>query len=149
MAKITSSLDLSCSRGHFEGLCHACQLGRHTRLPFTTSSRTEQAFDLVHCDLWTSPVLSLSGYKYYLVILDDFSHFLWTFPLWLKSDTFPTLTHFFAWVSTSFIARSMLCSVTMAASLTTTPPVHSSSLMASSCVSRAPTPLLRTAGPNA
>jgi hypothetical protein len=36
------------------------------------SSRTEQAFDLVHCDLWTSPVLSLSGYKFYLVILDDF-----------------------------------------------------------------------------
>jgi hypothetical protein len=75
MTKITSSLDLACSRGHFEGLCHACQLGRHTRLPFTTSSRAEQAFDLVHCDLWTSPVLSLSGYKYYLVILDDFSHF--------------------------------------------------------------------------
>jgi hypothetical protein len=103
MTKITSSLDPSCSRGHFEGLCHACQLGRHTRLPFTTSSsRAEQAFDLVHCDLWTSPVLSLSGYKYYLVILDDFSHFLWTFPLRLKSDTFTTLTHFFTWVSTQF-----------------------------------------------
>jgi hypothetical protein len=39
-----------------------------------------QAFDLVHCDLWTSPILSLSGYKYYLVILDDYSHFPWTFP---------------------------------------------------------------------
>jgi transposase InsO family protein len=103
MTKIPSSLDSSCSRGHFEGLCHACQLGRHTRLPFTTSySRAEQAFDLVHCDLWTSPVLSLSGYKYYLVILDDFSHFLWTFPLRLKSDTFTTLTHFFTWVSTQF-----------------------------------------------
>jgi hypothetical protein len=103
MTKITSSLDPSCSRGHFEGLCHACPLGRHTRLPFTTSSsRDEQAFDLVHCDLLTSPVLSLSGYKYYLVILDDFSHFLWTFPLRLKSDTFTTLTHFFAWVSTQF-----------------------------------------------
>jgi hypothetical protein len=76
LTKITSSLDPSCSRGHFEGLCHACQLGRHTRLPFTTSSsRAEQAFDLVHCDLWTSHVLSLSGYKYYLVILDDFPIF--------------------------------------------------------------------------
>jgi hypothetical protein len=82
-------------------LCHACQLGRHSCLPFSTStSRVVQAFDLVHCDLWTSPVLSLSGYKYYLVILDDYSHFLWTFPLRLKSDTFTTLTQFFAWVST-------------------------------------------------
>jgi hypothetical protein len=66
----------------------------------TSTSRVVQAFDLVHCDLWTSPVLSLSGYKYYLVIMDDYSHFLWTFPLWLKPDTFTTLTHFFAWVST-------------------------------------------------
>jgi transposase InsO family protein len=102
MTKLFSSLDSSCDRGHFEGLCHACQLGRHTRLPFTTSSRAEQAFDLVHCDLWTSPVLSLSGYKYYLVILDDFSNFLWTFPLQLKFDTFTILTRFFAWVSTQF-----------------------------------------------
>jgi hypothetical protein len=49
--KLSSNLHPSCNRGHFEGLCHACQLGRHTRLPFTTSSRAEQAFDLVHCDL--------------------------------------------------------------------------------------------------
>jgi hypothetical protein len=64
MTKLTSSSDLSCSRGHFEGTCHACRLGRHTRLPFTTfSSRVEHAFDLVHCDLWTSPVPNISGYK--------------------------------------------------------------------------------------
>jgi hypothetical protein len=72
----------------------------------SSTSRAAQAFDLVHCDLWTSLVLSLSGYKYYLVILDDLSHshFLWTFPLRLKSDTFHTLTHFFAWFSTHLFA---------------------------------------------
>jgi hypothetical protein len=43
------------------------------------------------------------------VILDDFSHFLWTLPLRLKSDTFPTLTHFFAWVSTQF--RRPVCAL--------------------------------------
>jgi hypothetical protein len=76
MTNISSSLDSSCNRGHFEGLCHACHLGRHARLPFTTSSsRDEQAFDLVHCYLWTSHVLSLSSYKYYLVILNDFHIF--------------------------------------------------------------------------
>jgi hypothetical protein len=36
------------------------------------------------------------------VILDDFFHFLWTFPLQLKPDTFTTLTHFFTWVCTQF-----------------------------------------------
>ena len=63
-------------------ICHACQLGRHTRLPFqSSSSRATSIFDLVHCDLWTSPVPSVSGYKYYLLVLDDCSHYLWTFPL--------------------------------------------------------------------
>jgi hypothetical protein len=44
----------------------------------------------------------VSGSKYYLVILDDFTHYLWTFSLKLKSDTFTTLSNFFAYVSTQF-----------------------------------------------
>ena len=46
--------------------------------------------------------MSISGFKYYLVILDDCSHFLWNFPLRLKSDTFPTLSNFFNYVHTQF-----------------------------------------------
>jgi hypothetical protein len=83
--------------------CHACQLGKHTKLPFCSSShRAEHPFDLIHLDLWTSPVVNVSGSKYYLVILDDYTHYLWTFPLKLKSDTFTTLSYFFAYVSTQF-----------------------------------------------
>ena len=63
-------------------LCHACQLGRHVRLPFSSSStHTTRPFELIYCDLWTSSILSISGNKYFLVILDDFTHFLWTVPL--------------------------------------------------------------------
>jgi hypothetical protein len=62
----------------------------------------EHLFDLIHLDLWTSPVVSVSGFKYYMVIPDDFTHYLWTFLLKLKSDTFTTLSHFFAYVSTQF-----------------------------------------------
>ena len=59
-------------------------------------------FDLIHCDLWTSPIASVSGFKYYLLILDDCSHYLWTFPLRFKSDTFTTLANFFSYVRTQF-----------------------------------------------
>jgi hypothetical protein len=45
----------------------------------------------------------MSGYKYYMVVVDDFSHYSWTFPLRAKSETFPTLLNFFAWVSTQFV----------------------------------------------
>jgi hypothetical protein len=112
MSKLSSSTFVSGCRGSFEHLCHACQLGRHVRLPFpTSSSRAAHNFDLIHCDVWISPVISISGYKYYLHILDDFSHYLWTFPLCKKSDTYPTLSHFFAWVSNQFdrIILSIQC----------------------------------------
>ena len=103
LAQLSRSTDVPSTRAPAEHLCHACQLGRHVRLPFSSSSsHAAHAFDLIHCDLWTSPVLSMSGYKYYLVIVDDFSHYSWTFPLRAKSETFPTLLHFFAWVSTQF-----------------------------------------------
>jgi hypothetical protein len=37
-----------------------------------------------------------------LVILDDFTHYIWTFPLKLKSGTFTTLSNFFTYVATQF-----------------------------------------------
>jgi hypothetical protein len=50
-------------------LCHACQLGKNVRLPFSTSmSKTVSPFEIVHYDVWTSPIPSLSGYKYYIVL---------------------------------------------------------------------------------
>jgi hypothetical protein len=88
---------------HTHDICHACQLDRHTHMPFVTStSRIDNIFDLIHYDLCTSPIVSVSGYKYYLVILDDHSDFVWTFPFHVKSDSFSTLSHFFAHVSTQF-----------------------------------------------
>jgi hypothetical protein len=71
-----------------------------------SNSRASKPFDLIHCDLWTSPVVHASGYKYYLVILDDYTHFAWTFPLRLKSETFDTLSNFFAYAYTQFGASS-------------------------------------------
>jgi hypothetical protein len=82
LSKLSSTSAITCPWGTDDSLCHACQLGWHVRLPFSSSStRTLQPFDLVHCDLWTSLVLSVSGYKYYLVILDECTHYSCTFPL--------------------------------------------------------------------
>uniref|UniRef100_A0A453GJS8 Integrase catalytic domain-containing protein n=1 Tax=Aegilops tauschii subsp. strangulata TaxID=200361 RepID=A0A453GJS8_AEGTS len=92
--------------------CNACQLGRQPRLPFPSSfSKIYAPFDLIHCDLWTSPVVSFSGFQYYLVVLDDFTHFSWTFPLRNKSDTSTVLQRFFTFVHTQFnvIIKSMQC----------------------------------------
>jgi hypothetical protein len=102
MSKLSHDSNVICSRCTHD-VCHACQLGHHMHLPFISSnSCADSNFDLIHCDLWTSPIVSISGYKYYLIILDDHSHFVWTFPLRVKSDTFSTSSNFFAYVSTQF-----------------------------------------------
>jgi hypothetical protein len=72
-------------------------------LPFSSSTtRTTRPFELIHYNLWTSPVLSTFGFKYFLVILDDFTHFLWTIPLRLKSDAYAVLASFHAFAHTQF-----------------------------------------------
>jgi hypothetical protein len=72
LSRLVTSSAIPCNKIELESLCHACQLGRHVRLPFSSSnSHAIKNFDLIHCDLWTSPVISVSGYKYYLVVLDD------------------------------------------------------------------------------
>jgi hypothetical protein len=102
LSSLSKSSFIHCTSNKHE-FCHACQLGKHTSLPFHSSShRVQHPFDLIHLYLWTSPVVSVSGSKYYLVILDNFTHYLWTFPLKLKSDTFTTLSNFFAYMSTKF-----------------------------------------------
>ena len=103
LSKLISSSVISCNKDDIDHIYHACQLGRHARLPFSSSSsRAIHNLDLIHCDLWTSPIISGSGYKYYQVILDDCSNYIWTFLLRFKSETFSTLSNFFAYVRTQF-----------------------------------------------
>jgi hypothetical protein len=70
LQSLARSSSIHCSEPSDDSLCHACQLRRHVRLPFSTS---------LSRDLWTSPVISVLGFKYNLAIIDDCSHFLWTF----------------------------------------------------------------------
>jgi hypothetical protein len=76
MSKLSNASSIIFSRCTHD-LCHACQLGHHTHMPFISSaSSADNNFDLIHCDLWTSPIVSISRCKYYLVILDGRSYFV-------------------------------------------------------------------------
>ena len=72
---------IECNQIRDSRICHSCSLGKHIKLPFVLShSHTLMPFDIVHTNLWTSPILSSSGHQYYILLLDDYSKFLWTFP---------------------------------------------------------------------
>jgi transposase InsO family protein len=86
--------------------CQSCRLGKHVRLPFTSSTTvTFFPFQIIHADVWTSPVFNLSGYKYYLVLLDDYTHYVRTFPMRQKSDVLPILRDFHTYIGTQFGVR--------------------------------------------
>ena len=74
LRRLVSSDSISCNKEKLPVLCHACQLGKHVKLPFVSSSSSvTSCFDIVHSYLWTSPIPSLSGFIYYVLFLDHYS----------------------------------------------------------------------------
>lgn len=94
---------IECNETRGSHVCHSCSLGKHVKLPFVSShSCTIMPLDIIHSDIWTSPVLSSLGHRYYVLLLDDYSNFLWTFPLSKKSQVFSTFLSFRAFIHTQF-----------------------------------------------
>ncbi|GKA76737.1 ribonuclease H-like domain-containing protein [Tanacetum coccineum] len=83
--------------------CHACQLGKHARLQLVSSNTViSSCFDIIHSDVWTSPISSLSGFKYYVLFLDHYSQFVWVYPLVNKYDVMSKFMLFRNYVRTQF-----------------------------------------------
>lgn len=92
---------ISCNKSpsSTHSLCLSYQVSKHKCLPFYEStSSTSLPFDIIHCDLWTSPIPNKSGYKYYMVLIDNFTHYVWVYPLKLKLETFSPFTQFHSFV---------------------------------------------------
>ena len=57
--------------------CVSCQLGKQLTLPFNTSELiSTDIFDFIHYDVWgPSSVSSIGGSRYFVVFVDDYSHY--------------------------------------------------------------------------
>jgi transposase InsO family protein len=84
--------------------CTHCLAGKMHQLPFPDSNKTVTSpFALVHADLWgPAPVSSYVGFRFYLVLVDEFTKFTWVYLLKHKSDTFKVFTQFHVMVNTQF-----------------------------------------------
>ena len=71
-------------------VCQGCVLGKNMKKSFSSShTRSKGILDLVHSDVcgpMSSP--SLSGYLYYVLLIDDFSCKDWIYFMKYKSETF-------------------------------------------------------------
>jgi transposase InsO family protein len=78
-----------------EEMCDGCALGKQHRAPFprTSSYRAERGFELVHTDL-CGPITpaTIGGNSYFLLVVDDFSRYMWLEVLKAKSDAFRRFT---------------------------------------------------------
>jgi hypothetical protein len=75
--------------------CDSYQLGKGKKLPSHASNRiSHQPLDLIHSDICTSHVQSISGYKYYVIFVDDWSRFTLIYPLHHKFDIFANFVKF-------------------------------------------------------
>ncbi|GJZ95753.1 ribonuclease H-like domain-containing protein [Tanacetum coccineum] len=103
LCRLVSNNVISCNKEKPPILCHACHLGKHVRLPFISSNTiVSSCFDIVHSDVWTSPILSLSGFTYYVLFLDHYSQFVWVYLLVRKSDVLSKFILFRNYVRTQF-----------------------------------------------
>ena len=86
---------ISCTNDKLGVLCNSCQIGKHTKLPFFASnSVVSHPFEIIHSDIWTSPIPRVSGLRYYVIFLDHFTHYLWVFLLKQKSEVFTKFQEF-------------------------------------------------------
>ena len=78
-------------------LCDACQKGKQVKSSFKSKQHisTSNPLELLHMDLFgPSRTRSLGGNFYALGLVDDYSHFTWTFFISCKSDTFSVFRKF-------------------------------------------------------
>jgi hypothetical protein len=61
--------------------------------------------ELIHSDIWTSPIQSISGCKYHVVFIDDFFRYTWIYPLYQKSEVFDTFVKFKLLVENQFSTK--------------------------------------------
>lgn len=87
-------------------VCDDCNFAKRKRKPFSVSiNRATKSFELIHMDLWGPFAINSShGYKYFLIILDDYTRFTWTVLLKGKHETQLHIRNFITMVQNQFEA---------------------------------------------
>ncbi|KAK2970794.1 hypothetical protein RJ640_007090 [Escallonia rubra] len=71
--------------------CESCHFAKHHRSSLSprVNKRVESAFELVNSDVWgPCPVLSKSGFRYFVTFVDDFSRMTWIYFMKNRSENY-------------------------------------------------------------
>ena len=93
---MVSNLCIFVSPNRNNTLCSDCAISKSFKLPFVSvSCTTSKPLELLHMDVWgPAPISSVHGFRYYLIIVDDYTKYSWFYHLQFKSDVFSTFVQF-------------------------------------------------------
>jgi hypothetical protein len=84
--------------------CDVCHFAKQRTLPYPNSTtNSSNIFDLLHADIWgpyATP--SVSGHRYFLTLVDDYSRFTWIILMKLKSETRNHIINFVSYIENQF-----------------------------------------------
>lgn len=106
LAKVLSSIDpsIKCNKFNF---CDACKIGKMHQFSFKPSNNNTSApFEIVYIDVWgPSFHTSNDGFKYYLSFVDDYTKYVWLYPMTVKSEVQSCFKQFLSYVERFFYAK--------------------------------------------
>lgn len=75
--------------------CTSCRLSKSHKLPFGTSSIVSRnPLEYIFYNVWgPTQIQSSDGYRYYVIVIDHYTHYYWFFPMHQKSDVYQIFTH--------------------------------------------------------
>ncbi|WKA10494.1 hypothetical protein VitviT2T_028060 [Vitis vinifera] len=82
-------------------ICEICQQGKQSRLPFKNNQawRATEKLQLIHTDVCgPMKTTSLSGNKYFILFIDDYTRMCWVYFIKLKNEVFSVFKQFKALV---------------------------------------------------
>jgi transposase InsO family protein len=84
--------------------CEPCIVGKHHANPFPAkaSHRATHMLERVHSDLHMVPTATASGYRYWMMFIDNWSRYGWIYLLKHKSDAFEAFKTFKAMVEKQY-----------------------------------------------
>jgi hypothetical protein len=85
-------------KDHVSYLCTSCSNNKTHKQPFRPTSLVSHApLDLIYTDVWgPSNIVGLDGSRFYLILVDHFTKYIWFYPMSNKSyvsSIFPQFKH--------------------------------------------------------
>lgn len=90
VSKVISMNNLPClGESNKESVCDTCQKAKSHQLPYPKfHSVSSQPLQLIFLDVWEPSSFCVGRNKYYVSFIDDYSKFVWLYPLKHKSEVF-------------------------------------------------------------